>query len=249
MKRRSDHLAVVVVALAVLACSSGERDAARPKSEPLPALPSSTAEESASAEPSASASATAGPPDPFVRVGRSMFPDDLDPRRARVGWLPSKKAFVLAEGTRDETTRSSLSLVIASEDPASQKTLEVCSVQECGTPSAREKLDKVLRAENLGEMIALEPIVFPFPLPPNHPVTIGALAAHVRWNKDHLDLGRKQKLARLPTVPSSGPADKPIPISIVASPDGSLLALTYAVGEAGGINAPTKTAVYKVPKL
>lgn len=237
----------VLGTLLVVACSSSDRgDVAEPKHEPrLPPPP--TADASASSAPTAAASAEAGPPDPIIRVGRSMFPDDLDPRRARVGWLPSKKAFVIAEGTRDETTRSSLSLVIATEDEASRKTLEICSAAECGGPKAREKLDQVLRTESLGEMIALEPILFPFPLPPSHPVTIGALAAHVRWNRDHLDLGRKQKLVPLPKVPPSD-LGKPSPVSVVASPDGALLALTYALGDPGP-NAPTKTAIYKVPKL
>jgi hypothetical protein len=247
MKITSRELSFLLVTL-VAACKSGDRDASEPQAEPrLPPMPTAAAEPSASEAPSAAASAKPGPPDPIIRVGRSMFPDDLDPRRARVGWLPSKKAFVIAEGTRDESTRSSLSLVIATEDEASRKTLEICIAAECGGPKAREKLDQVLRAENLGEMIALEPILFPFPLPPSHPVTIGALAAHVRWNKDHLDLGRKQKLVPLPKVPPAD-AGKPSPVSVVASPDGSLLALTYALGEPGP-NAPTKTAVYKVPKL
>ncbi|NUO52958.1 MAG: hypothetical protein HOV80_29275 [Polyangiaceae bacterium] len=248
MKLTIRQLTVLATVLAT-ACSSGARDdVEEPKPEPrLPLPPTATAAASASAEPSAAASAKPGPPDPFIRVGRSMFPDDLDPRRARVGWLPSKKAFVIAEGTRDETTRSSLSLVIATEDEASRKSFDICIAAECGGPKAREKLDQVLRAENLSEMIALEPIVFPFPLPPSHPVTIGALAAHVRWNKDHLDLGRKQKLVPLPKVPPSD-VGKPSPVSVVASPDGSMLALTYALGDPGP-NAPTKTAVYKVPKL
>jgi hypothetical protein len=242
-------LRAFTLAAAVAACGGGDERAETPKPRPdaeLPQPPEAT--DDAEDEPAPSASVAPGPPDPIQRVSRAMFPSDLDPRRGRIGWIPSRKAFLIAEGTRDETTRSSLSLVIATEKDADRKVIEICAPADCATDAGRTKLDAVLRAESLGETIALEPILFPFPLPPNHPVTIGALAAHVRWNKDHLDLGRKQKLVRLPTVPSSGP-DKPQPVAVVASPDGSLLAFTYSLGTSGGANAPTKTAVYKVPAL
>lgn len=155
----------------------------------------------------------------------------------------SKKAFVYATGVRDETKRSSLSLVVASTDAATQRTIEVCTAAECATDAGRAKLDEVLRKEGLAEAMVLQPILFPFP--PKE-VIVGAIAAQARWVKDHLEIVRKAKVQKLAPIEASDRASA-TPVAVTASPDGSTLVFTYAVGKSGDPNAVTKSVVYAVP--
>jgi hypothetical protein len=235
-----------VVAALLVACSSGEK---RPRSEPqpLPTMPEPSEGADAPADPgSAEPAASAGPPDPYPRIARAMFPADLDPRRARVAWLPSQKAFLYAGGQRDAENRSSLTLVVAGTDPKAARTIEVCAADVCPTEAGRSKLDAALRGAGLEEAIVLESLQFPFPPEPKHEVTAGALAARVRWAKDHLQVVRKQKVAKLPPIEAADRAQA-LPVSIAVAPNGSLLAFTYAVGKPGDPNAPIKTIVQAVP--
>ncbi len=239
---------LAAAALASLVACGGADE--RPRSEPLPlpVMPERSLDSEAAPLDTATAAptASAGPPDPYPRVARAMFPADLDPRRARVAWLPSKKAFLYADGKRDADNRSSLGLVIAGADPKASQTIDVCAADVCSTDAGRQKLDAALRGAGLDEAIVLESHLFPFPPGSKADVTAGALAARVRWVRDHLEIVRKQQVSKLPPVDA---ADRPqaVPVSIAVAPDGSLLALTYAVGKPSDPNAPTKTVVQVVP--
>lgn len=239
-----------VAVLAVLGACGGSKEG--PEAAAPPPLPTWSARPAASAvaepAPQTSASAQApepGPPDPVPRIMRSMFPADLDPARARVGWIPAKKAFVYATGVRDETKRSSLTLVVASTDAATRRSIDVCAPADCPADKGRAELDRVLRSEGLTDMIVIEPILFPFP--PKE-VTVGAIAAQIRWAKDHLEVVRKVKVQKLAPIEA---ADRPTaqPISVAASPGGEAFVFSYSVGKQPDPNAAMKSVVYAVPPV
>lgn len=226
----------------ILVACGGASEHPEPKPPPLPVLPQVTAEPPPSSAPAvmAAASAEPGPPDVVPRIARSMFPADLDPARARVGWLPTTQAFVYATGVRDGTKRSSLTLVVASEDAAAKRSVEVCDAGACATDAGRAKLEQVIREGGLVDMMVLEPILFPFP--PKE-VTVGAIAAQVRWVRDHLEIVRKARPERLAPIEAADRATA-MPVSVTASPDGAKLLLSYSVGKQPDPNAAMKSVVY-----
>ncbi len=242
-------LAASCLCLVAAAACSADRPEPRP-ALPVPTFvaPAATASASAPA-PAPTASAEQGPPDPLPRIARAMFPEGLDPNTARCGWLPSKKAFLLAEGSQEDLTGGSLALVIAPEKDADRRAIPICAAGDCGGAPARAALIKALRDNDLSETIVLDAIDFPDP--PKQEVVVGSLAARVVWSKDHLQIVRKGAAPqRLPAV-SASPPYKPEPISVVASPDGSMMAFTYGLDPgkkaAEGYSAPTRTVIYRVP--
>ncbi|MBL8742930.1 MAG: hypothetical protein JNK04_17595, partial [Myxococcales bacterium] len=174
----------------------------------------------------------------------------------KVGWLPSKKAFLVLtafseEGTGTGTTAE---LLVERPDPNAPNEDGETSLCEPGAACDGDP-DELLRAATdwvldtgADSAVILEPVSFSAAAPS---ADIGAIGGKLVWARDHLDVVRPKKApASLPKLQVEKEWTIK-PIAAAPSPAGDLVLVLFDMDPgkkySEGFNAFVETRLYKVP--